>query len=353
MRLKSNIFFKFHNGKLILWDFEDHKQYELNDEFAFKIYNLAQRPDLPVSEDLFTKLAELNLLEEHISKVDKEWGWDLLSLIYHKGTSDLRGNVHQELMDDAHFIDEYIEHSTNIVDSYKFLPLYSERPIPLSKTISPVLTSSNFFETLCRRKTCRNFVETKVTYQELSDILSIGFGNFHSNDHELEDHGFVQYSVRKTSPSGGNIHPEEAFIYVFNVEKLKQGIYYYNNELNTLHEVSEEIIDYEELKVLLNYQFFAEGCSFVIFFVSRFDKIWWKYQHSRSYRFANLEMGAFVQTTQLIATAHKLNFWQTGVFQDSKISSLLKLEGHQACLFVMAIGQGDGNAIPRKFLKNS
>ncbi|MNY40178.1 Nitroreductase family protein [compost metagenome] len=74
---------------------------------------------------------------------------------------------------------------------------------------------------------------------------------------------------------------------------------------------------------------------------SRFDKLWWKYPHSRAYRSALMDVGHLSQTFNLVATAHNLNTWLTGYFIDDLLNKLIKIDGFKEhSLFVVAGGHG-------------
>ncbi|WP_082717418.1 MULTISPECIES: nitroreductase family protein [Burkholderia] len=74
---------------------------------------------------------------------------------------------------------------------------------------------------------------------------------------------------------------------------------------------------------------------------SRFDKMWWKYPHSRAYRVALLDMGCLAQTFQLVTTGLGLKSWLTGYFLDREINRLLAVdEINESVLFFVGAGEG-------------
>lgn len=95
---------------------------------------------------------------------------------------------------------------------------------------------------------------------------------------------------------------------------------------------------------LLVGQHFASDLAFGIFLTSRFDKMWWKYPHSRAYRVSLLEIGHLSQTFQLAATGMGLRTWLSAAFKDSEVAHLLHLDNpnEQPILFVGA-GQSNGD----------
>lgn len=91
-------------------------------------------------------------------------------------------------------------------------------------------------------------------------------------------------------------------------------------------------------------QHFIDDIPFGVFLTSRFDKMWWKYEHSRAYRVSILDIGHLSQTFQLVATASGLKTWLTAALTDSKIEKLLGLSNlsEQPMLFVGA-GYSNGD----------
>jgi SagB-type dehydrogenase family enzyme len=77
--------------------------------------------------------------------------------------------------------------------------------------------------------------------------------------------------------------------------------------------------------------------------VARFDKIWWKYPHSRSYRLALLDVGHLSQTFHLACAAHSLKSWLTGVFYDDELARRLQLDGTREAV-LLTVGAGHGPA---------
>ncbi|AOJ83700.1 hypothetical protein WS86_23985 [Burkholderia savannae] len=86
---------------------------------------------------------------------------------------------------------------------------------------------------------------------------------------------------------------------------------------------------------------FAQNLAFGVFMTSRFDKMWWKYPHSRAYRVALLDMGCLAQTFQLVTTGLGLKSWLTGYFLDREINRLLAVdEINESVLFFVGAGEG-------------
>jgi SagB-type dehydrogenase family enzyme len=102
----------------------------------------------------------------------------------------------------------------------------------------------------------------------------------------------------------------------------------------------------DPLGLLLCGQHFINNLPLGLYITARFDKLWWKYPHSRAYRMAFVEAGHIAQTFQLVATALGLNTWLTGALTDDKVEAALGLE-HSAeqPLFFVGCGKSDGQAM--------
>jgi len=166
------------------------------------------------------------------------------------------------------------------------------------------------------------------------------FGKFHGETHEQELalRGVKTFGYRRSSPSAGCLQATEAYVIALNVKGLRQSIYHYRPQDHSLSLINKHI---EDLSKTLCHQVFATDAAFLIAMTSRFDKLWWKYPHSRAYRSALLEIGHLSQTFNLAATAYNLNTWITGYFIDDMLNSLLKIDGvNEHSIFVMASGPG-------------
>ena len=201
------------------------------------------------------------------------------------------------------------------------------------------------------RKTSREFYGEPVTLLELSTILHASFGLINGTWNELEENNLKAVALHKASPSGGGLHPEEAYVVVYRVEGLDPGIYYYqvrDHKLTLL-----KVGDFEKEVIAINFnQFYAKGTAFGIFITARFDKTWWKYSHSRAYRVVLLDIGHVSQTFLLCATALGLNTWLTAAFKDDELHRLLGIDGiNEGAIFYVAAGKGSNKAIPEKMLQ--
>ena len=102
MKVNPNIFFKFHEGKFIVWNYRAHEQFELTLPYVQRLYELGTRsspeiegagrapatqasPVQPLPAQIDQELADADLVSS--SYPTAHWGWDSLAHIFHFGTS--------------------------------------------------------------------------------------------------------------------------------------------------------------------------------------------------------------------------------------------------------------------------
>src|SRR5262249_4919408 len=153
-------------------------------------------------------------------------------------------------------------------------------------------------------------------------ILHATFGAVHGPDRsDVESYGISSYGYRRTSPSGGGLQTTEPYLVNLRIAGLPLGVYHYHSIDHTLTRIGE--FPAADLGPLLAGQNFANDLGFAIFLVSRFEKMWWKYPHSRSYRIALMDVGHLSQTFHLACTAFQLSSWLTGAFYDEEVARRL------------------------------
>lgn len=349
-KLNEDILFTVREGVFALWNLKNGAQYQIYDlKYLDRIYELTTSPNYtPAANDIDEELIEAGILEPsnnsgHTKAPCDEWGWDYLAKIFHLGT---KHNFPCDLSNESDNPEAaYVEYCESI--EMDMPSIYTERegaitPLPapnLKELATPLLT------TLKNRQTSRHFKAIKTDIATISDLLFTTFGKFHGDTHEktLAARGLRTVGYRRSSPSAGCLQSTEAYLIALNVQGLKKGVYHYRPQDHSLSLIKEEIAD---LSKTLCHQAFATDASFLIAMTSRFDKLWWKYPHSRAYRSALLEVGHLSQTFNLAATACNLNTWVTGYFIDDMLNKLVEVDGtKEHSIFVMASGPGHSDPI--------
>lgn len=342
------LFFLIKDSKIIAWDYKHHQQYEIEKHHFNRLLQLSSVSHMHCLEEYDDELFSAGFLLEYDAQLD--WHWDILSQIFHFGTCITETENSDQAQDPHLFIDEYISYCNNQF-SNESLNYISNRP-SLEKIILPspdidFLSKIDFLAVLKSRKTCRSFIGSEaVSLDDLSSLLYVSFGDFHSSGSDYETYGYQKVGMRKTSPSGGGLHPTEAYLVINKVIGLKSGVYYYSPAEHALFFLSVGNV-YDRLTEMLCGQFFYENTSFGIFLTSRFDKLWNKYPHSRAYRVALMDIGHISQTFQLVATAMGMKTWLSGAFQDEDVRTLLKITpaSEQPFLFLTCGASHDASAL--------
>jgi len=340
------LFFLVESGKIICWDYKNHQQFELEPDYFFRLLEITNRGLDSEKSNIDHDLIAENLISKNNSEV--AWQWDALSKIFHIGTQDIPLAHSLENIEESY--KDYLTFCENSTDT---LPIFHTEKSGEKITLPPpefsALKNTDLFAVFKKRKTYRSFNSTLIPLATISTLLFTTFGSFHSDWSELSQLGLEEMGVRKTSPSGGALHPSEAYLLAFHIDGLNPGIYHYQSHTHTLTKISDANLS-NELGRLLSGQFFAEGLSAGVFATSRFEKIWGKYKHSRAYRVALFDIGHLSQTFQLCATALDLHPWLTAMFDDSETIRLLNLtDTTEYPLFFMGVGIGDGSFLDEKF----
>jgi len=160
---------------------------------------------------------------------------------------------------------------------------------------------NDFFQTLLNRKTTRVFDRNEVlSLEDFSTMLFYTFGVQGVNK------SYKKIPVlKKTSPSGGSLHPTEAFIFVLKVENIETGFYHYNTKTNELVLLKKYSIEEAKKKA---YQFtagqeYTANASFLAFLTTRYYRKFWKYmKHSKAYSVVIRDAAHLCQTFYLVGS---------------------------------------------------
>ena len=183
---------------------------------------------------------------------------------------------------------------------------------------------TKFLDVLFSRVSERRFGNNPIPLQLLATILACAFrptGYYPSDFYN---------AYHKTSPSGGGLHPTEAFILVRSVEDLRAGLYHYYARRHELHLIRELDQDYARDK-LVSYaagQPYTMHAGAGIILTQRFDRHYWKYyRNDRAALVLSMDVGALAQTLYLTSTYVGLPGFFTGAINAGDIEDDLDLHG--------------------------
>lgn len=179
------------------------------------------------------------------------------------------------------------------------------------------------YELLRGRRTVRGFDPGRsLTTVELSTVLHWVFGC----------HGTAALGelvvLKKTSPSGGALHPVEVYPLVRAVEGVEPGLYHYSVEHHGLELV--EALGVKEAAELgnafLGGQWYFASAPVLFVLAARFDRSFWKYRdHDKAYSAILLDAGHLSQTFYLVCGELGLGAFVAGAVDDASIDDRLGL----------------------------
>jgi putative peptide maturation dehydrogenase len=281
---------------------------------------LAER-GLLVSDD--PELAELRRRDEQLAS----HGWFLYAALYHSLTR--RQDLDLELAEDldarrrtkaAAALPKRIARGGPPPSVFHRAPnARAVRELPLTDP------DGALFDVLERRRTVRGYdAEASLTEAQLATILQTVFGCTGTVD--LGEGWVLQ---KKTSPSGGALHPLEAYPLLRRVEGYEPGLYHYDVERHALELIEpmteDEATEYLRRATCGQAHFQHAQVAFVL--TARFRRNFWKYWRQQDqYGVLLLDAGHLSQTLYLVATELGLDAFVTAVINHDEIGERLGLD---------------------------
>lgn len=344
MQINPHLFILPRTPGQIVWDYRNHKQFELNLDYSIRLAQLIDNPEVFDSANIIdTQFLNTGILTTSI-EVPQDWGWDELSKIFHIGTKNIPCQYIPQNINE--WSRHYLDHCTEVLTcgapdadlAHRAATGMIALPAPSG------LPAQSLGDALVRRKTCRSFTGEAVSLGDISNLLYLSLGYLKEREDDVDETIAEGLAARRSSPSGGGLNACEGFLLAQNVTGLEPGLYAYHPADHALSFINP--LPGSPLGQLLCGQHFINNLPVGLFISARFDKLWWKYQHSRAYRMAYVEAGHISQTFQLVATALGLNTWLTGALTDDQVETLLGLEDSaEQPLFFVGCGQSDGQAM--------
>jgi len=336
LAVSESLFFVCVDGSLVAWDFAAHRQFVLSPTAVRALIDIGFREQNP---GVCEVLERSQILQEPSSAKEPAWGWDLLSKIFHVGTScSPPESFGAERGVDSWAYLKYCESILAAMPSDAFSTVRGREQV--SHEVTP--RRGELFDLLARRETTRRFTGEEIEFHELFCVLDETFRYRSHNLSAYKAMGMSTPTKRRSSPSGGSLQSCEAYVLARKVRGLKPGVYHYRSHTRVLGVVRELPLDFGFGKTFGG-QMFAADLSAAIVVTCRFDKMMWKYRQSRSYRVALLDAGHLSQTAQLVATHLDIRTWVTAAFFEDELRSLLGVDqtAHEYPLVAVGLGTGD------------
>jgi putative peptide maturation dehydrogenase len=179
---------------------------------------------------------------------------------------------------------------------------------------------------LRRRKTTRLFERDAALSQGgLSTILQAVYGC----------HGYAPLApgivaLKRTSPSGGGLHPTEAYPLVMRVEGVEPGLYHYrarDHVLELLLPLSVARAEDLAAEFTAGQDYFASAAVLFVM-TARFYRSFWKYRkHQKAYTALLMDVAHLSQTLYLVCTHLGLGAFVTAAVNGANIEEALGLDG--------------------------
>jgi SagB-type dehydrogenase family enzyme len=248
-----------------------------------------------------------------------------------------------------HFSTKDTEFAENQAEAFAELKRRArQEPMPLACknyakapriTLPRLDAEGEFLAVLKRRRTWRKFGREAVSLEAVAEILELTFGI----QGWVNVPGLGRAAV-KTSPSGGGLHPIEAYVLAQRVNGLKAGIYHYSAERHEL-EWLRGGVSRRELERSLGHQWWFTRGAFLVLMTAVFGRTQWKYDSARAYRVVLAEAGHLGQTFCLAATWLGLAPFCTMAVRDTKCEEWLGIDGvTESILYVTGAGTRPGES---------
>ena len=214
-----------------------------------------------------------------------------------------------------------------------------EKPLEV-RELPIVKPRGGLYEALDRRRTSRRFDrDSPLRAEELSAVLYSVFGC-----HGTAGMAGGSLMVKRTSPSGGGLHPIEAYPLIAGVEGFDPGLYHYDVENHALELIAR--VDPGALREIAstwvcNQGYFASA-HVLVAMSARFYRSFWKYRrHQKAYASLMMDAAHLSQTLYLVAAEMGLGAFVTAAVNGANIEERLGLDGfHEGVLAVSGFGRG-------------
>jgi putative peptide maturation dehydrogenase len=278
-----------------------------------------------VCDDETGELAELRRRNDRLA----ESGWSPYAALYHS----------QSRWRDVD-LGRLFDSSPAPPDARKPPPHFHALPQALGTVELPLLRrEEGLFRLLSERKTTRNFdPAAMLTREELSVILYYTFGC----------HGFARLGdglvlLKRTSPSGGSLHPIEVYPLVVSVEGVDAGFYHYRSDRHALDLIDPLDRDSarEQLVEFAAGQSYLSTAPLMLIMAARFSRSFWKYRgSSRNYAVLLMDAAHLSQTLYLVCAQLGLGAFVSAGVNDRNIGDRLRLDSfEEAVLAVCGCGR--------------
>jgi len=193
-------------------------------------------------------------------------------------------------------------------------------PLPAPKMSGTVSVE----EAVANRRSVREYATTPLEISEISQLLWAA-------------QGLTDPSGLRTAPSAGALYPLEMYIACGNVTGLSAGVYHYLPQSHALDRVIGRDVR-EDLYESALRQPSVRDAAAVIIIAADYNRTTRKYGE-RGIRYVYMEAGHASENIYLQAYTLGIGTVSIGAFDDSGVTSVLRLPKNQTPLYLMPIGK--------------
>lgn len=196
----------------------------------------------------------------------------------------------------------------------------SAKALPSADTLSPL------DRVFAERRSRRAYTKEPISLVHFATILKATFGAVS----RVRKRSNLTV-LRKTSPSGGSMHGTECLVFVLNVAGLEEGLYHYKSDNHTLAKAVMSpsggmLLD--AVQEVAAGQYFVRSAGAVVVFVTRFDRLFWKYfDHDRALAVSWLDIGHLSQTCLLKACELNVGATFSAALSEENANRVCDLDG--------------------------
>jgi SagB-type dehydrogenase family enzyme len=200
----------------------------------------------------------------------------------------------------------------------------STLPSPAINLPEPRLSgNTSLEETLARRRSIREYSQTPLKQEEVSQLLWAA-------------QGITSASGGRTVPSAGALYPLEVYLIAGNVENLSPGIYKYQPQGHKLIWLRGQDVRGELCAAALGQAPVKNGAIDMVI-AAVYERTTQRYGE-RGIRFTHIEAGHAAQNIVLQATALSLGAVPIGAFDDNRVEDILTLPENESPLYIIPVG---------------
>lgn len=262
--------------------------------------------------------------------------WNLYAAAFHYMTQWSGVDIRVDDEDEGQLLDRAgVEIEAFVAQHGAPPPAFSTRAVTDQVALPCPRPEGEFYSTLMQRRTTRAFdPDVPMTLEQLGTVLHYVFG-CHGHAPAF---GTGTY-IKRTSPSGGCLHPTEAYLLISNVTDIVAGIYHYdirNHALNVISALEPDACRETATSFMCGQSYL--GAAHVSFILSaRFFRSHWKYRrHQKAYPGLLMDAAHLSQTLYLVAAELGLGAFFTIAINGRDIERRLELDGVREGVIAMA-----------------